>query len=48
MAKVRFLKPGEESKKNTKYIDLQKSNQIWKILSIIEGLALIYLIYFKS
>lgn len=44
MAKVRFMKPGEVSKKNRKYII---RSRIWKYVSIIEGLALAYLLYLK-
>lgn len=44
MASVRFLPPGEVSKKNKKYVNKRR---IWQIISVIEGLVIIYLLYFK-
>lgn len=44
MAKIRFLKLGEISRKNKKYI---RNKQIWQLVSVIETLAIIYLLFFK-
>jgi len=47
MANVRFLKPGEISKKNKKYIRVNTIKQIWQIVSFIQLLAIMYLLFVK-
>jgi hypothetical protein len=50
MAKVRFLQKGEPSqKKDYKPLSLKinRNKKIWQFISVVQGLVIIYLLYFK-